>query len=236
MFSHARNTRPYLDATPIHLIPKAANQMKLDMLEEGLKPTTINRRLAVVKRILHLAFAEWEWIDRPLAQKVIKLSEKGQAREIYLSKKEVTELVSNLGDEARSITLIAAFTGLRRGEILGLKKKHWKKPYIILDSKTKSGKPRAVPVIEEIHDCITPPFSITEYGLRKAFESARETINRPDIRFHDLRHTFASWLVQEPEIPLTTIRDLLGHSSLAVTSKYAHLRGDHLNLVKKALS
>lgn len=44
------------------------------------------------------------------------------------------------------------------------------------------------------------------------------------VRLHNLRHTFASWIASNPGIPLTKLRDLLGHSSLAASSKYAHLR------------
>ena len=52
---------------------------------------------------------------------------------------------------------------------------------------------------------------------------------------HDLRHTFASWMLQNPEIALTTVRDLMGHSCLAVTSKYAHMRTDTFEAVNRTL-
>lgn len=236
MHSHARNTRPHLDNVPLRLVPKAANEMKQAMLRAGLKPTTINRRLAVVKSVLNKAYREWDWLEQPLAEKVIKLSERGMEREFYLSKEEVDQLTSHLSGEAKSVTLIAAYTGLRKGEILSLKPSNWQKPYIVLTNKTKSKKPRTVPVIEDLHSHITPPFSISEYELRAAFENAREAINRAEIRFHDLRHTYASWLVSQPNIPMATVRDLLGHSSLAVTSKYSHLRGNTFDIVTNALS
>jgi site-specific recombinase XerD len=52
---------------------------------------------------------------------------------------------------------------------------------------------------------------------------------------HYLRHTFASWLLTNPDIALTTVRDLMGHSSLAVTSKYAHMRTDTFEAVNRTL-
>lgn len=131
--------------------------------------------------------------------------------------------------------LLAAYTGLRRSELLGLNPSNWQEPYIVLTNKIKAKKPRTVPVIEDLHDLITLPFKITEVKLRREFEAARDKMKRPDIRFHDLRHTYASWLAKNPDIPLTTIRDILGHSNLSVISRYAHLRGDSFKLISGAL-
>lgn len=236
MYSHARNTRPYLDDCLLHLVVPAAHEMKSDMLQRGLSPQTINRRLAVVRRVLNMAYREWEWLDEPLGEKIRMLSEKGMAREFYLSQDEVDALTSLVRDpEAFKVIRLAAYTGLRRGEILGLTRDQWIPPYIVLSSKTKGGRPRSVPVIEELHHLVTPPFRITESAIRSEFERAREAMGRPDIRFHDLRHTYASWLASNPDVPLTTIRDILGHSTLTVTSKYAHLRGDTIGVVTAAL-
>lgn len=236
MWSHARNTRPYLDNVPLHLVVPAAHQMKSDMLRNGLSPQTINRRLAVVRRVLNVAYREWDWLTEPLGQKIKLLSEKGMAREFYLSQEEVDQLADAVTDpEARKIIVLAAYTGLRRGELLGMTAANWQPPYIVLNSKTKGKKPRTVPLIEPLHNLITLPFQVDDQTLRREFESAREKIGRPDIRFHDLRHTYASWLAKDPSIPLATLRDILGHSNLTVTSKYAHLRGDTMNLVTGAL-
>ena len=236
MYSHAMNTALYLQDTPLHLVVPAAHEMKASMLRRELSPQTVNRRLAVVRRVLNMAYKEWDWIREPLGQKIQLVSEKGMAREFYLSQEEVEQLIAAVTDpEAAKVIQLAAYTGLRRGELLTLKPGQWQSPYIVLDNKTKSGKPRTVPVVEELHPLVTLPFKISEHELRKAFEAARGKIGRTDIRFHDLRHTYASWLAKNPDIPLTTIRDILGHSNLSVTSKYAHLRGDTFDMVSKAL-
>lgn len=237
MWSHARNTRPYLDDIPLNKIIPAAHEMKADMLQAGLSALTINRRLSVVRRVLNLAYREWDWIDEPLGQKIKLLSEKRTAREIYLSQDEVDTLIAATSNPiAAAVITLAAYTGLRRGELLGFKPQQWQPPYIILGSNTKSGKPRTVPVMDEYHHLLKlVPFDISAHGLRVAFETARAAIDRPELRFHDLRHTYASWLVKDPTIPLTAIRDLLGHSTLSVTSKYAHLRGDSAKMVTGAL-
>ena len=66
------------------------------------------------------------------------------------------------------------------------------------------------------------PHGITTDELRNGYEAARAKAGLKDVRFHDLRHTYASWLIQGGALP-TAVRDLLGHSSLAVTSRYSHL-------------
>lgn len=236
MESHARNTGPYLDDVPLHLVVPAAHSMKGAMLKKKLSPQTINRRLAVVRRILNVAYREWDWIQEPLGQKIKLLSEKGMAREFYLSREEADQLIAAVGSvEARKVIALAAYTGLRRGELLSLNAGNWQSPYIVLDSKTKGKRPRSVPVIEELHALVTPPFRVTPQQLREEFEGAREKMGRPDIRMHDLRHTYASWLAKDPRIPLTMLRDLLGHSSTTVTSKYSHLRSDTIGPVRDVL-
>lgn len=236
MMSHARNTRPYLDDVPLHLIVPAASVMRAKMLKRKLSPQTINRRLAVVRRILNVAYRQWDWISEPLGMKIDLLSEKGYEREVYLTRAEVDALLSHVENEtAKKVILIAAYTGLRKSEILKLQASNWKPPYLVLSNDTKSKKARSLPVVEVLHPLMTPPFEISPYELRKAFEGARDAMQRPDIRFHDLRHTFASWLAKDPSIPLTVIRDTLGHSSILVTNKYIHLRNQNFELINEAL-
>ena len=71
--------------------------------------------------------------------------------------------------------------------------------------------------------------------VRRGRGHIRKLVERPGIRFHDLRRTHGSRLAQNPAIPLTTIRDLLGHSNLSVTNRYASLQGNHFAAVSGAL-
>ncbi|MFM9272156.1 site-specific integrase, partial [Halomonas elongata] len=172
-----------------------------------------------------LAYREWDWIDIPLDGKLRKPSPKNE-RHVYLSEIELGELLEAVPDryqvESRVI-LLAMLTGMRRGELLGLEPRNVYNGRIVLKpEQTKRGKPRVVPLSEEAQALVSElPFATTEHKVRKAFEKAREAIGRPDIRFHDLRHCYASLLASKGEA-LTSIRDLLGHSSLTVTSRYAH--------------
>jgi integrase len=71
--------------------------------------------------------------------------------------------------------------------------------------------------------------------VRWYFEKARKKIGREEIRMHDLRHTFASWIASDPNIAPAMLRDLLGHSSLLVTDKYTHLQGNTFEAVSRTL-
>ena len=236
--SPARNTFELYHLT-LDKLPAAANRMASRMVREGLSPLTVNRRLAVVKRVLGLAYREWDLTDQPLAQKVHKFSERGHEREVFLSPEEVAELASAVEHPAvRDYVLVLAFTGLRKTELLELRPDQWVAPDIVLESKTKSKRPRIVRVVPELHDAMRwLPWPFTLHDLRTEWERARAELGMPHLRMHDLRHTCASWLAADPTVPLTVIRDTLGHSSLAVTSRYAHLRrGQAGDITQAALS
>lgn len=132
---------------------------------------------------------------------------------------------------AAELIWVGAYTGLRRGELLRLTKDNIQNGYIVLDSKTKTGRPRLIPIHEKIADTITKlPLPISDAQLRKQWDKARLETGLTGIRFHDLRHTFASWLAANGA-QATDIRDLLGHTNLKTTSRYTHLLGRHLKSV-----
>lgn len=228
MFSHIRNVRPYMDGIPLNRAVDAAYQMKSAMLADRLSIQTVNRRLAIVRRVLNLAYDQWGWLDEPLGKK-IKLDKERSERHYYLAVTEVMALYEHCQDaQAAGMILLAAFTGLRAGELWQIKPSDVHDGMLAVTGKTKSGKPRSVPFPDELLPVIAlAPFSISQWVLRREFEAARVKIGRPEIRFHDLRHTYASWLARNPLVPLTAIRDYLGHSHLGVTSRYAHLSKKH---------
>lgn len=214
----------HLNAVWLTDVPDAAQRMKGVFIAQGLKPATINRRLAIVRRVLNLSYSEWGWLDRPLGKKIMTLSGE-ESRHEYLTAAEIVALADAAGP-ARNAILFLAYTGLRRSELLRVTDSDRRDGMLVLSSNTKSGKPRAIPLPQIIQD-IPLPITLRAHTLRKHFEEARVAIGRPTLRLHDLRHSYASLLIQAG-VGLAVVRDLLGHAHLGVTSRYTHLENSHL--------
>lgn len=188
-------------------------------------PATINRYLSVIRRIGNLA-ETWGWLDR--APRIALLPERNE-RHVYLTPVQVERLAGYCPPEVADLVRLAALTGLRRSELLPLRPDDLRDGAIMLDSRTKSGRPRMVPMPPEAARIAQArlPWSIDVGTLRRAFERARKAAGLPHVHFHDLRHTYASWLVQSGQ-NLRTVQELLGHSQLATTQRYTHLAAEHL--------
>ena len=216
---HATSLEPYQNM-PLTELAAASELVKRDM--RHLKPATVNRRLSCFTRVGGLC-VDWGWLDR---RPRIRLLPVNNERHIYLSPEDVERLAQectnvHVGDVIR----FAAYTGLRRGEIFS----DWRLDggYLILSGETKSGRPRIVPVPEEIRGIAERmPLPVSVYQVDKGFVVARKALGMT-CRFHDLRHTYASWLVQAGA-GLPAVMLLMGHSTLAVTARYAHLDPGHL--------
>lgn len=224
--NHAAQLAEYIQGRPLTEIVEVADRYKAD--HAHLKPATINRRLAVLRRLANLAYRRWDWLDQPIGDKIILLPERN-ARHTYLDLATVDALVAAC-DKAHTRTAIriAVYTGLRLSEIVGLTPAHIHGDTIRLGIDTKTGQPRSVPVHPEIAtEIATLPIGVGKEAIQQAFTRARAAIDRPDIHFHDLRHTFASWLVQAG-VPLYTAGLLLGHASTKTTARYAHLADETL--------
>lgn len=219
--------RGYTSGRILDDLPDVAEAVKAEGTKAGLAPASINRYLSILRRIGNLA-VRWGWTDKPIGKRVELLTGE-RRRDVYLTPAQVRALARAAGGEAGDAILMAALTGLRRSELLRLTPGMIRDKTILLDSATKSGKPRAVPLSPEAARIARRrlPWALTPKTLRRAFEAAREATGQPGVRFHDLRHAFGSWLASAGA-PLTTVRDLMGHSSLAVTSRYAHVAAPHL--------
>jgi integrase len=203
-------------------LPAVAQEIRRAGLKADAAPATINRHLAVLRRVGNLA-EKWGWTDQPLGRRVELLPGETQ-RHVYLTRDELRAFLAAAGPIAADAMLFAALTGLRRSEMMRLTPAMIVEGCVLLDAATKSGKPRVVPLPPEALRIARKrlPWQITPRQLRQAFEDARKAVQMPHVQLRDLRHTFASWLAQDGA-NLVQIRDLLGHSSLAVTSRYAHL-------------
>jgi integrase len=145
-------------------------------------------------------------------------------------------------DHLHPITLLALNTGLRRGELLALTWADLTWPSALLavrGATAKSGKTRHVPMNKEVLAVLrtwqrtaTSPFVFPGptgeqmASLKTAWKKIATAANLTAFTFHDLRHTFASKLVQAG-VDLNTVRELLGHADIKMTLRYAHLAPEH---------
>jgi len=203
-----------------------------------VSPASVNRELALLKHMFTKAI-EWNKANNNPVKKV-KLFKENNKRLRYLEKEEIAKLLKNSRSHLKPIVVVALNTGLRRGELLGLK---WHdidfRRNVIHINNTKNGEKREIPANEMVKTALIrvrkhpeSPYVFCKkdgepyYNLRKSFFTALEKSGIVNFRFHDLRHTFASQLVMSG-VDLNTVRDLLGHKSLEMTLRYSHLSPDH---------
>src|SRR2546425_1158883 len=217
-------------------------------LKRLLSPASRNRELATLRHLLRLAH-EWGYIEKVPK---IRLAKEPEGRLRFLSEDEAVRLLAacekSQNPYLHTIVTIALYTGARRGEVLGLiwERVDFARGVLLLD-KTKSGRRREVPMNEAVYKVLAAlPGPKTEgpvfrkangdgWGsIRTGFERACREARLGDFRFHDLRHTCASWLVMAGR-SLKEVQELLGHRTFAMTLRYAHLSPDRLREAVNAL-
>ena len=201
---------------------------------------SINRPLACLRSLLTLAAEEWQVIDK--APRIRLLPEK--SRERFLADEEVGRLLAACSASSNAELLpfvqLLLGTGARRGEALKLT---W--PMVdfaqgkvtFTSSTTKTGKSRSVPMTQDAYAALSSLATgcpgervgrvFKTRSFRTAFENAVERAGLDNVHLHDVRHTYASRLVQRGA-QLRAVQELLGHSSIAMTQRYSHLSPAHL--------
>lgn len=204
-----------------------------------LQASTINRELAALRHLMRLA-EEWGYVDR--APK-IRLAKEPEGRLRFLSEDEAARLLATCAKSKNpfltAIVTVALNTGMRKGEVIGLTwdRVDFARGVLMLDH-TKNGRRREVPMNRAVYDALSPHAKedgmvfrkrggMAWGSIRTAFERACREAKVDGFRFHDLRHTCASWLVMAGR-NLKEVQELLGHRSFAMTLRYAHLSPDRL--------
>jgi integrase len=188
------------------------------------KPATINRSLGALKKALSLAWRQ-NFIPDNYGAKIDRLPENNQ-RHNYLSVEDVARLADAASETVRAAIWIAILTGCRRGEILKLTEKDIQGDMLRISAgNTKTLRERAIPIVPALrHHLVHIPLKITPDGLKNGFTRAAKRVGIT-ARFHDLRHSCASILINAGT-PLEVIRDILGHTTVKTTERYAHLLVD----------
>lgn len=214
-------------------------------LTDGVKPATTNRQINTIKGCLSRA-VEWGAIDSHDLNKVKTLTV-NNSKVRYLSKDEEIRLRDSLKvcdtDFLEVIVLLALNTGMRKGELLSLEWNHinFDNKIVTIDfQNAKSGTTRHIPLNTQAFNALEN-WKLGTVGVGYIFKDKDQNqlkdfpliwktlLDKAQItkfRFHDLRHHFASKLVMA-SVDLNTVRELLGHSDLKMTLRYAHLAPEH---------
>jgi len=208
-------------------------------LSDGVSNATVNRMLEVVRAILRRAEREWGWLERAPHVRMLKQPKR---RVRWLTREEADRLLAELPDHLEAMARFTLATGLREANVVGLE---WSQVDLdrrcawIHADQAKARKAIPVPLNAEAvlvlrqqigrhsHRVFTykgqPVTKANNHAWRKAL--ARAGID--DFRWHDLRHTWASWHVQQGT-PLHVLQELGGWSDYSMVRRYAHLSVGHL--------
>lgn len=216
------------------------------VVEKERTPRTVNTYLMALSSVMTVARDEWLWLDSNPVSKVKKLTEaRGRVR--FLSDDERDRLLracrASTSTKLYPVVVLALSTGMRQGEILGLT---WDRVDLtrgtIILEETKNDERRAVPLVGHAATVIreyrrshrrldTTMVFPSESGkkhaeIRMSWRNAVKKAGLEDFRFHDLRHSAASYLAMNGAT-LTEIADVLGHKTLAMVKRYSHLTEQH---------
>ena len=198
-----------------------------------------NRMLAVLRAILRKAHREWNWLDSLPAVRMLPAPKR---RVRWLTRKEATRLLEELREHLAEMARFSLVTGLRQGNGKGLE---WSQVDFersvawVHGDQTKNRRALPVPLNADAKVVLRRQTSkhatrvftyagqpIQQVGT-KAWRAALKRAGIEDFRWHDLRHTWASWHVQAGT-PLHVLQELSGWASADMVRRYAHLSADHL--------
>ncbi len=252
------------DVTPA-LITECRDRLLVGISKQGkpYSTATVNRYLAALSHVFTVAVNEWGWMEDSPMRKVKKTTEpRGRVR--FLSEDEVVNGTTEDGERTRllkacktsdnpylyPVVVLALSTGMRKGEIMGLK---WSnidlsKGRITL-YETKNNEIRVVPLVghamglikKQVRRIDTPllfPGKVKPslpQDLRAPWQAALKKAEVSDFRFHDLRHSAASYMAMNGA-SMTEIAEVLGHKTLQMVKRYSHLSEAHTTSVVASMN
>ena len=244
------------DITPA-LIVEVRDKLLTEPAPRGniRSPATVVRYMAALSHAFSIAVTEWQWLEDSPMRKVKKPKEsKGRVR--WLDDEERTKLLTTCKESANKLlypcVVIALSTGMRQAEQMELE---WtdvnlKDGFLILHQ-TKNGERRRITLsglcLELLREhakvrrldtkLLFPSDRIPQkpMDLRKAFANAMTAAQITDFKWHDLRHCTASYLAMNGA-SLAEIAEVLGHKTLSMVKRYAHLSDGHVSNVVASMN
>jgi len=245
----------WLGHLKLYLVNQETVEMlqKLVLSEREVKEATANRYVATFKHIMTWGY-EKDWINRDVLLEVRKQKMYSEVvpEVVPLTSAECIELVKKAPASIRNAILIGLFTGLRRKDILNMK---WENinfdtdTITVIPAKTETTVKEVKPLHFHLGLTLRIFLENTERNgeyivakpdgnkfktIKESWEKARKSIGKDKLRLPDLRHTFASLLVQNGT-DIYTISHILGHSSVHMSRRYAHLLPTHHSKETKKL-
>jgi len=238
-----------------HLIP-VFNQYRLnriskvmvqtymtDRKREGASNATVNREVACMKSMLARA-VDWEYLEKnPLHG--LKLLKEAPIRESYLIDDEAKRLIAVSPPYLRDIIIFALATGMRQSEIFNLRwedvRQDGRFSFGSINVVGKGEKRRIIRMNRTVYELMlrkrregkseyvfpSPKTGEKLVHVDKSFKAALKKAGITNFRFHDLRHTAASWMVQGGA-DIYAVQTILGHSHIKTTQRYAHQSPEYL--------
>jgi len=246
--THLRWLDRFLNGVTLDAINRGVlDKIMAARMAEGVRNSSVNRVMEVVRVVLRKAAYEWEWLDRVPR---VRMLPEAKRRIRWITQDEAGRLIAALPEHLAAMVRFSLETGLRRANVTGLE---WSQVDLarrtawIHPDQAKARKAIAVPlsaaavivIREQIGKHLTHVFSYRGHSVTqvntKAWRSVLERVGISEFRWHDLRHTWASWHVQAGT-PLHVLQELGGWECVEMVRKYAHLSSEHLAVYVDRLS
>jgi len=243
---------PFMDIYPLHF-----EKVKQNMIKKKKAMRSVQYCLAISRQIWNMARLDRLTDREPPSKEILrKLPKIDNQRMRFLTHDEAERLLEDLLDRSQQLhdmALLSLHTGMRAGEIFGLKwavvdidqgliyivdakggsrTGHMTEEVKVMFENRKRGQPNELVFKDRMGKQIKEASNSFDRAVNDLGLNNGVTDRRQKVLFHSLRHTFASWLVQQGE-PLYTVQKLMGHASIAMTERYSHLAPDNLKTAVK---
>jgi integrase len=249
----AKNLLPEIGNYPLsEITPSVLSAYRTKRLEENVTLSTVNKELQFVRRVFSLCKRDWQFVKQSPFE-FFKMTSVNDQRVRFLEHGQWEQLLMSCPSWLKPIVTLARYTGMRRGNIIRLtwRQVDLQNKLINLD-KTKNGQMLTIPLTGTAYNLLENlkkakvihlncPYVFHSNGtphkphkVSMAFKRACNRAGIDDFRFHDLRHDFASNLVQNGN-DLYLVQHLLGHKDGRMTQRYAHLKVEQLRQAVETL-